>query len=163
MTSCTWDLRALAATAVALASLGGVSAATAATAAHAGAATELTAASTLAFAGSVRSAALPERYEFAGSTAGGVTGAIVSRIVGLRWRAGWVSAVTVDWTVTAGARSFDAATSGTWNMRTGDLVLRGEVDEGVLNHTRVEVLGQITSPGDPAFAGSFRLLPATED
>jgi hypothetical protein len=104
----------------------------------------------------------PVNLVFEGSTSGGASGTLTSRLVSLNNVTGPVYHVTFDWIVSAGAQSFTARTTGTWNTVTGSVVMNGRViSSGYLSGAQVHEAGHLVDPATLTFAGSLWLMPAT--
>src|SRR5262245_65638783 len=74
----------------------------------------------------------PTNFVFKGTTGGDVPGSLTSKLVGTPEKTGSNMHVTFDWIVTAGPKSFTARTKGTWNTKTGRVVMNGTVVDGYL-------------------------------
>ena len=104
----------------------------------------------------------PNALVFQGTASGAVDGSLTSKLVSLDGVTGPVYHVTFDWIVSAGAQSFTARTSGTWNTLTGAVVMNGSViSSGWLAGAQVHEQGHMTDPATLSFAGYLRFLPAT--
>jgi hypothetical protein len=106
----------------------------------------------------------PASLVFEGSTGGAVSGSLTSKLVSLDGLSGPVYHVTFDWIVSAGAESFTARTTGTWNTSTGSVIMNGTVvSDGYLSGAQVHEEGRLVDPDTLTFAGFLRLLPVTAD
>jgi hypothetical protein len=101
-------------------------------------------------------------YVFQGTASGAVNGGLTSQLVSLNDVSGPIYHVTFDWIISAGAQSFTARTSGTWNTLTGQVVMDGTViSSGYLSGAQVHEEGQLIDPATLTFAGFLQLMPAT--
>jgi hypothetical protein len=106
----------------------------------------------------------PGNLVFEGSMSGAVNGSMTSRLVSLNGVSGPNYHITFDWIVSAGAQSFTARTTGTWNTLTGRVGMNGKVtSSGYLSGARVHEEGHLVDPSSLTFAGFLRLLPATAE
>jgi len=99
----------------------------------------------------------PLTFTFTGTTDGDVPGDLKSQLVSLDRESGPNLHIVFDWTVSAGAHSFVARTSGIWNTKTGSVVMNGTVIEGYLLGAQVHEEGQLIDPATLRFQGSLQL------
>ena len=100
---------------------------------------------------------------FEGTVSGAVNGSLVSRLVRLNSIDGPIYNITFDWIVSAADKSFTARTTGTWNTRTGQVVMNGTIIAGYLNRAQVHEQGHLVDPTTLTFEGFLQLMPATAD
>lgn len=99
-----------------------------------------------------------------GGVTGDVTGRLETRVVGAR-QSGHILHIQTEWSVAAGAQSFDASMAGTLDTKTGRLLLNGEVTSGYLAgaraHNQGRLTGTDTGTGGSVFEGFLRIAPAS--
>lgn len=66
--------------------------------------------------------------------------------------------VDFDWYV---GTTYLAQLSGTLNLKTGAVVMNGQITEGQYTGSQVHEEGQLYDPAKSCFAGTIRVLPAT--
>ena len=99
---------------------------------------------------------------FAGTTGGDAPGTLVSQLVSIDDISGPVYHVTFDWFISAGAKSFDARTSGIWNTKKGLVTMNGTVtSHGYLAGAQVHEQGELVDPDTLEFQGVIQVMPAT--
>ena len=104
-----------------------------------------------------------DHFVFEGTTSGAAPGLLKSNLVGKPVTTGPILHITFDWMVSSGSKSFTARTSGTWNTKTGHVVMNGQVIDGYLYGAQVHEEGQLVDPATLTFEGFLRLLPATAE
>jgi hypothetical protein len=104
----------------------------------------------------------PQSFVFEGTVSGSVSGELTSKLVSLDAQQGQVLRITFDWIVDAGGKSFTARTKGTWNQKTGKVVMNGSVIEGYNLGARVHEEGRLVDPATLTFEGYLRLTGRLE-
>jgi hypothetical protein len=99
-----------------------------------------------------------------GHVSGDVNGGLETRVVAAS-QSGHILHIRTQWSVDAGAQSFEASLDGTLDTATGALLLNGEVTRGYLAgaraHTEGRLTGTDTGTGGTVFEGFLRIMPAS--
>lgn len=106
----------------------------------------------------------PNSLNWFGGVTGDINGTLETRVVGAE-QSGHILHIRTEWSVDAGAESFQAALDGTLDTKTGRLLLDGDITSGYLAGARAHNQGRLTGTdpvtGGTVFTGFLRIMPGS--
>lgn len=106
----------------------------------------------------------PNSLNWFGGVTGDIDGGLETRVVGAE-PSGHILHIRTEWSVDAGAQSFEAELAGTLDTKTGRLLLNGEVTSGYLAGAQAHNQGRLTgtdpTTGGTVFTGFLRIVPGS--